>query len=762
MQVNRNYYEYGQTLANGAEISKKISDLTNFKLNEELDSSIFFVQNNTNPNLVNPVSSIIQYKPQAGSDVNRVWYNPNSSYGTLETGENVINPPISELFDDKQKIRMALCRYGSSILQNDRIGYRSTYVPSGLPYSYPWISNNYKKIIVNVVLHCNRIKYGNTTTDDYVVTPWGYNDNITAKVANGTYPDIVTAKLYNPIVGINCYFSYFDDSTSSWKILSSSSPNGILFDITHKKKNLYYAHNLLFDYESTGAAGNSTLPIGNVISITRTSANTSTYGYVGSKFFQILNGRDVPYWKGSIPPFELTDWEEGRITTVLNTDNKYKSDDLRYWLFYDYSTNPTTKYTLAHCCITIEGVKRYIASLGLFFATKNLSELHTDLSDLDNLPDYIHMPEVTPNGFTTGNYFSGREIGKSSSPNKNWNSTTDSTIKVDADSSDGNDVEDLQFAQLNGSANNFIKSYILSYGELNSLAENFNNDNFANPIPVGANPFASIISLKQYPFDISLPMVSMWRTEGIILDKWNTGVAGKRLVSQNMLRQIGSYKIEKKYNSFLDYEPFTTAEIYVPMCGRANLPLNYIMGKTIIVYFASDLENGGCKAIVKCDEISAELSGTFSEDVSLTAENAGIRRLELAYAGSGFLASAVGAVASVGTGESTGMAYSTINGVKSLIDFASVHNGNYSVIKGESTPKVNFNNVPKCYVKISRPVIELPENYGRVNGFVVNKKLNLSNLNGYTVCSNVDVNGLYCTENEKEMLKGIMESGFYI
>ena len=751
MQVNRNYYEYGSTLVNGVEVSKRIRDLTNFKLNEELDASIFFVQNNTNPNLINPVSSVIQYQPQAGSDVNRVWYNPNSSYGTLETGENVINPPISELFDDKQKIRMALCDYGSAIEQNSRIGYSATYVPSDLTYTYPWISNNYKKIIVNARLYCNRIKYGNTITATYTVTPWGYNDNITAKVADGTYPDIVTAKLYNPIIGAHCYIYYFDAPTSTWKNLERNS--GILFDITHKKKNSYYAHNLLLDTTS------SSLPIGEVIPITRTSASTGTGTY--HKKFTIRNERDVPYWKGSIPPFELVDWEEGRIKTVLNTDNKYKSDDLRYWLFYDYST-PTQKYTLAHCCITIEGVKRYIASLGLFFTTKDLSELHTDLSDLDNLPDYIHMPEVTPNGFTTGNYFSGREIGKSSSPNKNWNSTTDSTIKVDADSSDGNDVEDLQFAQLNGSANNFIKSYILSYVELNSLAENFNTDNPANPIPVGANPFANIISLKQYPFDISLPMVSMWRTEGIILDKWNTGVAGKRLVSQNMLRQIGSYKIEKKYNSFLDYEPFTTAEIYVPMCGRAKIPLNYIMGKTIIVYFASDLENGGCKAIVKCDEISAELSGTFSEDVSLTAENAGMRRLEMAYAGTSLLASSLGTGVSVVKGDPTGMAYSTNNLTKSVIDMFSVENGNYSVIKGESTPKVNFNNVPKCYIKISRPVIELPENYGRVNGFVVNKKLNLSNLNGYTVCHNVDVNGLYCTENEKEMLKGIMESGFYI
>ena len=753
MQVNRNYYEYKETLVNGAEISKRISDLTNFKLNEELDSSIFFVQNNTNPNLINPSSAIIQYEPQAGSDVNRVWYNPLSSYGTLQAGENVINPPISELFDDKRKIRMALCRLTSAINQNDRIGYNATSVPTGLSSTYPWISNNYKKIIVNTLMYCKKIKYGNETGTDYTVSPWGYNENIASKVAGGIYPDIVTAKLYNPIVGIRCYLYYFDNSTNSWKKLDDYE--GILFDITHKKKNLYYAHNLLF-----GLSNFSTLSIGSPISITRTLQNKGASPDY-KKHFSTRNEREVPYWTGSIPPFELNDWEEGRIKTVLNTDNRYKSDDLRYWQFYDYSTT-NTKYTIINCCISIEGVKRYIASLGLFFNTKDLSELHTDLSDLDNLPDYIHMPEVTPNGFTTGNYFSGKEIGKSNSPNKNWNSTTDSTIKVDADSSDGNDVEDLQFAQLNGSSNNFIKSYILSYGELNSLAENFSNDNPANPIPVGANPFANIISLKQYPFDISLPMVSMWRTEGIILDKWNTGVAGKRLVSQNMLRQIGSYKIEKKYNSFLDYEPFTTAEIYVPMCGRANLPLNYIMGKTIIVYFASDLENGGCKAIVKCDEISAELSGTFSEDVSLTAENAGIRRLEMAYAGSGFLASAVGAVASAGTSNSTGIAYSSINGAKSLIDFASVHNGNYSVIKGESTPKVNFNNVSKCYIKISRPIIELPENYGRVNGFVVNKKLNLSNLNGYTICCNVDVDGLYCTENEKEMLKEIMESGFYI
>ena len=758
MEVNRNYYEYDKTLVNGVELSKRIRDLTNFKLNEELDSSIFFVQNNTNPNHVKPSSAYVRYEPQSGSDVNRVWYNPNSSYGTLETGDNNVNPPFSELFDKNMKVRMALCRYGSSIEQNDRIGYSSTTIPSGLTHTYPWLNNDYKKIIVVVFLGCFRVKYGSVSTGYYTISPDNYDDNMVAKVADGIYPDIETAKLYNPIIGINCYIGYFDNTSNTWKKLSAY--DGILFDVTHRKKNLYYAHNLLFGFDSSGSPGTSALPIGNTISITRTSTSTGTGN--SYKKFSIRNEQDVPYWKGSIPPFEITDWESGRMRVINNTmDSEYNPDDLRYWQIHDYSAG-STKYTQLFCCITIEGVKRYIASLGLFFTTNGLPAFNTDLSDLDNLPDYIHMPEVTANGFTTNNYFSGREIGKSNSPNKNWNSTTDSTIKVDAESGDGNSVENLEFAKVNGLANNFVKSYILTRGEINSLSEIFNIVNPSNPIPTGANPFASIISLKQYPFDLSLPTISTWENEAIVLDKWNTGLVGRRLVEQNMLRTIGSYKIEKKYDSFLDYEPFTTVEIYVPMCGRASLPLNYIMGKSIIVYFASDIENGGCKAIVKCDEISAELSGNISEDVTLSVENVGIKKLEMTYAATNFASSISGLAVSSLKGDAMGISYTAGNTVKSVVDFVAVNNGNYSVIKGESTPKVNFNNVSKCYIKISRPVVELPENYGKVHGFVVNKKLNLSNLDGYTICSNVELDGLSCTENEKETLKGIMESGFYI
>ena len=754
MEVNRNYYEYDRTLVNGAEISKSIRDLTNFKLNEEIDTSIFFVQNNTNPNHVKPSSAYVRYEPQSGSDVNRVWYNPNSSYGTLQSGDNDVNPPISELFDKNMKVRLALCRYSSSIAQNDRIGYSATTIPSGLSYTCPWLNNNYKKIIVVVYLGCYRVKYGSVTTGVYTVLPYKYDDNLVAKVADGTYPDIETAKLYNPIIGINAYIGYFDDTTNTWRKLSEY--DGILFDITHKNKNLYYLHNLLFDYGSSGSPGTGPLPIGNAISITRTSNSTgASASYY--KNFMIRNERDVPYWKGSIPQFELTDWEAGRMQVIHNTmDNKYNPDDLRYWQIYDYSVT-TTKYTHLYCCITMEGVKRYIASLGLFFTTNGLPNINTDLSDLDNLPNYIHMPEVTANGFTTNNYFSGKEIGKSNSPNKNWTSTTDSTIKVNAESGDGDNVENLELAIGNTYVNSFVRMYAMTRNQVAQLSEEFSNP--TNSIPVGKNPFDNIIGLQQFPIDLSTQ--ALGSAENIVIDTWDTNVSAIKVNGCIPSRLIGRYTIDRQYNNFLDFEPYTTAELYIPMCGRIQLPLNYLMGKSFEVFFIQDIENGACKAIVKCDQISAEIVGDLSESVVITAQNQGIKKqsiMDSAISAAGCIASTAvsGLTDNIGGAAAGAAAY--MSGIAGTI---AAFNANYSIIKGASTAKCNFINVPTCYIKITRPTVELPANYGHTVGYVANITKKLSEVHGYTICNNPDVQ-CNLTAAEKQKLKNYLQSGVYL
>ena len=373
---------------------------------------------------------------------------------------------------------------------------------------------------------------------------------------------------------------------------------------------------------------------------------------------------------------------------------------------YDYASG-NTKYTRLYCCISIEGIKRYVASLGLFFATKSLSELNKDLSDLDNLPDYIHMPDVTANGFTTGNYYSGKEIGKSSSPNKNWTSTTDSTIKVDATSGTGDNVENLKLAIGDTYVNSFVRLYAMTRNQVAQLAGEFSNP--TNTIPVGKNPFDNIIGLQQFPIDLSTQ--ALGSAENIVIDTWDTNVSAIKVNGCIPSRLIGRYTIDRQYNNFLDFEPYTTAELYIPMCGRIQLPLNYLMGKAFEVYFIQDIENGACKAIVKCDQISAEIVGDLSESVVITAHNQGIKKqsiMDSAISAAGGIASAAvsGLSNNIGGAAAGGAAY--MSGIASTI---AAFNANYSIIKGASTAKCNFINVPTCYIKITRPTVELPTNY---------------------------------------------------
>ena len=54
------------------------------------------------------------------------------------------------------------------------------------------------------------------------------------------------------------------------------------------------------------------------------------------------------------------------------------------------------------------------------------------------------------------------------------------------------------------------------------------------------------------------------------------------------------------------------------------------------------------------------------------------------------------------------------------------------------------------------------DRYGEFIGYACEFSEALSNLSGFTVCANVRLDGFNATETEKNMIKAILESGFYI
>ena len=750
--INTDYYPYYQSIAGGTiETAARFKDLPLFKLNEEVDTSIFYCQNNTNPNMIFPSSCYIKYVDN-GTDVKSIVYDNNSSYNTLKSGDAVNNPTLRSLFPENLKIRLALAKNGMDINCNAKIGNTATTVPSDLTYVYPYIKNSYKKLIFNVFLYCEQIPYGALNSTFTGKTPAEYLQTINERVTAGIYPDIETAKKYFPILGLSGYFSYFDVTTNTW--IKISAYEGFIYDLKNSKKDLYYMHNMITGYQSSGSLGLMTHGrVSNKVS--RTVSEGVDYS-TGLKYNTLDNSTTVRYWWGNIPSFVHTDWKENRLTIYENDSNLHNKDDLRYWQVYDYMSGGV-KYSHTMLCWTLEGILRYVASLGLFFTTDSLSNLTTDLSDLDNLPDYIHMPEITANGFTTGNYFTGREIGKSDSVNKDWDDTSDSTIKVDDASGTGDNVENLELAIGNTYVNSFVRMYSMTRNQVVQLAKEFSNP--TNTIPVGKNPFDNIIGLQQFPIDLSTQ--ALGNSENIVIDTWDTNVSAIKVNGCIPSRLIGRYTIDRQYNNFLDFEPYTTVELYIPMCGRIQLPLNYLMGKTFEVHFIQDIENGACKAIVKCDQISAEIVGDLSESVVITAQNQGIKKqsiMDSAISAAGGIASAAVSGVSNNIGGAAAGAATYMSGIAGTI---AAFNANYSIIKGASTAKCNFINVPTCYIKITRPTVELPTNYGHTVGYVANITKKLSDVHGYTICNNPDVQ-CNLTAAEKQKLKNYLQSGVYL
>ena len=113
------------------------------------------------------------------------------------------------------------------------------------------------------------------------------------------------------------------------------------------------------------------------------------------------------------------------------------------------------------------------------------------------------------------------------------------------------------------------------------------------------------------------------------------------------------------------------------------------------------------------------------------------------------------------------------SGVSSLAS-GNLSGGLSGVLRGVIRPKDNFQTAgslsPTCnmmtthdvFLVIERPIVQYPSNYGHIYGYPCYLKKTLNNLSGFTQCENVDVSGISCTNDEKDLIKRELETGIYI
>lgn len=288
--------------------------------------------------------------------------------------------------------------------------------------------------------------------------------------------------------------------------------------------------------------------------------------------------------------------------------------------------------------------------------------------------------------------------------------------------------------------------------QLNSLANFLWSTDFVDLIKkVLQSPMDAMISLALFPIRP--------KTDGthiINLGYVPSGVSALRVSDQFQTFQTSGLVIPHKYNSYLDYSPYTTAEIYLPFIGFQRLNINDVMGKTVSVVYNIDMLSGICTALVKVDDNTMySYSGNMAMFLPLSAGN-WARMMTPIFGAVGGVASMGAGIAGVMSGSSLlGSTANAVSGAKSLGNLE----GNSVSRSGEISGNAGILGDYQPFIVVTRPINDRPSTYNSNIGQTYNKSVQLGTLSGFTIVDEAHVEGMSATETEKNEIERLLKEG---
>lgn len=258
------------------------------------------------------------------------------------------------------------------------------------------------------------------------------------------------------------------------------------------------------------------------------------------------------------------------------------------------------------------------------------------------------------------------------------------------------------------------------------------------------NVFGAIAKCITVPFNVSSS-----------IDKWSTmkilGIDTKLTTGGvvNHLQRIdcGTITIDRYFGDFKDYAPYSRCFIYLPYIGVNEISINQVQGKELSLVYGVDLLDGSCVARLSADDKQLySFSGNCATEYPIVGKTpssplAAATNMLGDISGNSTLVATFGLLGSVLTGQNSSSSFQTVGGVA----------GNWGNV-GVLTP----------FVYLERPVQSIPNAYESCFGWTCNKYLPLNALSGYTEVDESIHLSTTATDEEKEMLKEILTSGFYI
>lgn len=426
--------------------------------------------------------------------------------------------------------------------------------------------------------------------------------------------------------------------------------------------------------------------------------------------------------------------------------------------------------TLYYCPMTKEIASKVVSTFGTYWTgTQSVAANATTGSGATN--DLLRLP-IARSGVYYGDYVKGADI--KNAPNADWGSNPDDPfdwwgdngVTPNPDPNEYTDKTPLNRPSLTAFGA-FNRAYAMTQSGLNSLADYLWNqsDTIFNGLVdglalMGNNPMDAIIDCRMYPFDV-LSMLGSTGTQYITLGRSRTNITGVHLGNvTNCVLDLGTAEFRRYYSErlgrdcFLDYEPYTTGELYIPYVGTVPLNSSIYAGHTVNVKLIIDFQTGACEAVIFKDLIATDFkSGVIGVDIPMTGVNA-------AQWANGVVSSVLqggAGVASIATGDVVGGAFQIANAAVSGFNtpLPITEKGNASSACGQWLPQ-------QAYLIVHSPITKVPTSYGSTIGYACEYTSTLGSNSGYTVCADININGNFATESERKEIEDLLKGGIFI
>lgn len=302
-----------------------------------------------------------------------------------------------------------------------------------------------------------------------------------------------------------------------------------------------------------------------------------------------------------------------------------------------------------------------------------------------------------------------------------------------------------ELPSISAASTGFISLFNPTLAQLNELASYmwsnlFDIDGWKK---LFADPMDAILGLSIVPVAVPSGGVKEVKVGNI-----STGISLTVASTQFVEVDCGSINVNEYWGAYLDYEPYTQAQIFLPYIGIRPISVDEIMGKTIHVVYHVDILTGACCCFVKCgDSVLYTYNGQCSIPIPITGANytSVVNGVISVAASVGSLVASGGASAPTAI---SAIATSSVNQMKPQIEKSGSISGSAGVL-----------NMQTPYLILIRPRQALPN---KQNGFIGYPSLitvQLTELSGYTEVQSIHLENIPATQEELAEIESLLKGG---